>query len=124
MINLWANFLASEKLTPKSVGEEGTQILLTLAEALAKLKVKPCRRPYFFRQVARRAVVEQAINLGIDLPALTTVRGKVAMGRGLLDMWSTVYKERFGSNYGTNAWFELKRRGVVTKLAKENYEST
>jgi len=121
MINKWAHFLAEERLTPKTLGEEGTQILLVLAEALAKTTVAPRRKPFVFRKVARRTIVSVAMDLGIDLPALTTVSGKVAMGRGLLDMWSAVYKDRFGSDYGTNAWFELKRRGVVTKLAKERH---
>jgi hypothetical protein len=120
MINLWANFLSQEKLTPKSIGEEGTQVLLDLTVELANRKVMPSRRPYAARIASRRLIVVAAMDLGIDLMAITKVYdGKVAMGRGLIDVWHQVYAERFGSNYGTASWAELRRRRVVTKLSLE-----
>jgi hypothetical protein len=120
MINLWANFLSQEKLTPKSIGEEGTQVLLDLTIELANRKVMPSRRPYSARIASRRLIVVAAMDLGIDLMAITKVYdGKVAMGRGLIDVWHKVYAERFGSNYGTASWAELRRRRVVTKLSLE-----
>jgi hypothetical protein len=110
MLNQWAKFLAAEKLRPN---EESTLVLLELAEALARTNVKPRRNPYAHRQLARKTIVNVAMDLGIDLPNLGD------MGRGLLDMWVEEYARRFGSAHGTNAWAELKRRTVVTKLAKE-----
>lgn len=120
MLNLWANFLSQEKLTPKSIGEEGTQVLLDLTIELGKRNVLPSRRPYAARIASRRLVVIAAMDLGIDLMAITKVYdGKVAMGRGLIDVWHQVYAERFGSNFGTASWAELRRRRVVTKLSEE-----
>lgn len=119
MLNEWANFLANEKLTSKAVGEEGTLVLLNLATELANRNVMPSRRPYAARLASRRLVVNAAMDLGIDLMALTKYDGKVAMGRGLIDMWHKVYAERFGSNYGTASWAELRRRRVVKKLSEE-----
>lgn len=125
MMNLWANFLACEKLTPKSLGEEGTQVLLDLATELANRAVMPSRRPYRARIATRRLVVNVAMDLGIDLMALTKAYdGKVAMGRGLIDVWHQVYAERFGSNFGTASWAELRRRRVVTKLSEERKHAT
>lgn len=119
VINLWANFLSCERLEPKYVGEEGTEVLLDLAIELGKRGKTPSRRPYIGRIASRRLVVVAAMDLGIDLMALTTNRGKVAMGRGLIDVWHQIYAERFGSNFGTASWAELRRRRVVTKLSEE-----
>jgi hypothetical protein len=110
VINQWAKFLAAEKLRPN---EESTLVLLDLATALAKTDVKPRRSPYVFRQLARKTIVNTAMDLGIDLPALGDI------GRGLLDVWVEEYVRRFGSAEGTNAWHELKRRTIVTNLSKE-----
>lgn len=124
MLNLWANFLSREKLTPKSVGEEGTQVLLDLTIELGKRNVMPSRKPYKARIASRRLVVMAAMDLGIDLMAVTKVYdGKVAMGRGLIDVWHQVYAERFGSNYGTASWAELRRRRIVTKLSLERKQN-
>lgn len=120
MLNLWANFLACEKLRPTALTLEGVQVLLDLTIELAKRKVKPSRRPYAARIASRRLVVNAAMDLGIDLMALVkSYDDKVAMGRGLIDVWHQVYAERFGSNYGTASWAELRRRRVVTKLSQE-----
>jgi hypothetical protein len=80
----------------------------------------PSRRPYAARIASRRLIVVAAMDLGIDLMAITKVYdGKVAMGRGLIDVWHQVYAERFGSNHGTASWAELRRRRVVKKLSLE-----
>lgn len=121
-INRWASFLAHEKLEPKRCDEyNDIFVLIKLTEELAKLGGIPCYRPYRDRLESRRFVVNTAMDLGIDLMAITH-RGKPSIGRGLLDIWEIEYKRRFGSAHGTAAWAELKRRGVVTKLAKENNE--
>jgi hypothetical protein len=110
MVNQWANFLANEKL---KVGGEGTLVLIDLATELAK-RGTPARRPYMARIASRQLIVNTAMDLGIDLPGLWP-----KLGRGLLEVWLDVYTHRYGGIYGTNAWAELKRRGIVTKLVEE-----
>jgi hypothetical protein len=117
MLNLWASFLAAEKLTAKTV--DNFEVLLDLAQELAKRGVVPSRRPYKDRIQSRRLVVNAAMDLGIDLTGLKKQGDKLAMGRGLLDVWKEEYARRFGSAFGTAAWAELKRRAVVTKLAEQ-----
>ncbi len=115
-LKLWASFLAHEKLTAKRVDVES---LLKLAEKLVETGQTPLYRPYPMRIRTRELICTVAMDMGLDLPAFKYF-GKVAMGRGLLDVWERVYVERFGSSYGTNAWAELNRRKVVTKLSKES----
>lgn len=117
-MNVWANFMAHEKLTPDRVGPDNVMILVALAEECAKIK-----RPNFLlghRETldCRRVLVGKAMDMGIDLPAIHH-RGKPAMGRGLLDAWLSEYQLRFGSVVGTSAVKEVKRRGVKTRLSEE-----
>lgn len=118
-IDNWANFLANEKLTATRVGEK-IEKLIDLAEKLAKEHGKPKLRPYLAKIQSRRLVVRAAMDMGFDLPAIR-YRGKVAMGRGLLDVWAEEYKLRYGSAVGTLAELERKRRDIVTKLSRENH---
>lgn len=116
-LNIWAGFLAHEKL--KDLDEPYLLSILGLCEELVERNPEPKPfRSYKDRIECRKLVVNTAMDLGIDLPAMKR-KNKVAMGRGLLDVWMEEYAKRFGSNYGTNAWAELKRRGVSTKLSKE-----
>jgi hypothetical protein len=112
-IDLWANFLANEKMTPKSVGEADTLKLIDLCKKMAETR-GPIIRPYAKKLESRRFVCMTAMDMGIDLPAMNRI------GRGLLDAWNLSYKERHGTNYGTAAIKEAKRRDIVTKLSKRD----
>ena len=57
VIDLWANFLANEKLTPKRVGDKVMQ-LIALCEELAKQR-GPIVRPYAKKLESRRDVKTQ-----------------------------------------------------------------
>lgn len=117
-IDLWAGFLDHEKLGPDRTGVN-VMVLVKLCEELAK----DHSEPYFYRDYKsrlqhRRWLVNKAMDLGIDLPAIKH-KGRVAMGRGLLDIWNEQYQIRYGSNVGTVSRHEVVRRTVVTKLANE-----
>lgn len=116
-IDLWANFLAHEKLYPNQLQDRYVPQLIQLAEALAA-KEKPKLRPYSDRIATRWLLCKTAMDLGIDLPAIMTKGDypRVAMGRGLLDVWNKAYRKRFGSTIGTASALEAKRRDVKTKL--------
>jgi hypothetical protein len=110
--DLWANFLANEKMTPKAVGPENIMILVDFCNRLAVIR-GPRVTPYKLKQESRRFLCQKAMEWGIDLPAMCKI------GRGLLDAWLLVYKELFGGVYGTAAFKEAVRRNVVTRLSKE-----
>lgn len=117
----WANKLSHDKVRMDVVGDADRGKLIELCAELAKRYPNVTCRAHPLH--SRREVCEAAIDLGIDLAAMRSLsrykRGKPVIGRGLLDVWNVVLKERFGSNVGTNAWFEAKRRDIVTKLSKE-----
>lgn len=115
-IDLWANFLANEKLTPQRVPDP--MILVRLCEELAK-DGHPCIKQHKDKLESRRKVVAKAMDLSIDLTAIKC-RAKMAMGRGLLDAWNLEYQRRFGSVVGTSGEHEVKRRGVSTRLSKRS----
>lgn len=119
-IDNWANFLANEKLTADRVGDK-LEKLIDLAEKLAKEHGQPKLRPHPVKIQARRLVVRAAMDMGFDLSAIR-YKGKVAMGRGLLDAWNEEYKLRHGSNVGTLGEWETKRRNIVTKLSRSKHE--
>jgi hypothetical protein len=116
-IDLWANFLANEKLDPKSVDPYRVMDLVRLCEELAKDRL-PMVSPHAAKAESRRLVAGTAMGLGIDLTAIRK-RGqsKPAIGRGLLDAWLEVYRLKYGSAFGTAGEREVKRRGVVSRLA-------
>lgn len=111
---LWMNFLVHEKLDPKNMADGDVHNFLKLTQFLGE-KDRPYFSPYVKRLESRRLICEAAIDLSLDLTAIKR-RGKPLIGRGLLDVWLVVYKERFGSAVGTAGWSEVKRRTVVTKL--------
>lgn len=115
-VDKWAQFLVNEKLTPARVGER----LLHLVQLCERLSEggPPYLRMHKDKLDSRRRVVVAAMDLGLDLAAIR-YRGKVAMGRGLLDVWNVEYSRRFGSNVGTASAREVKRRDIVTKLSKK-----
>jgi hypothetical protein len=118
MIDKWANFLANEKLRPASVGEHWTMELVRLCEALAA-KRGPKVTPYAERLASRRLVVDTAMDLGIDLPAIRGRTGRLVISRSLLDAWNLAYRERHGSILGTASAREAKRRDIKTRLCRE-----
>jgi hypothetical protein len=118
MIDKWANFLANEKLRPASVGEQWTMELVRLCEALAA-KRGPRVRPYLEKLASRRLVVDTAMDLGIDLPAIRGRTGRLVISRSLLDAWNLAYRERHGSTVGTASAREAKRRDIKTRLCRE-----
>jgi hypothetical protein len=118
LINLWASFLADHKLQPADVEEHWVLELIRLAEELCK-RGEPRYSPYADRLKARELVCVAAMDLGIDLPAIKSRKGKTAMGRGLLDAWNIAYKKRHGSIVGTASAKEAKRRDIKTKLNAE-----
>jgi hypothetical protein len=115
----WANFLLNEKLEPKNLpDEQDTLDLIDLAEACGKER-SPSIREHKLKLESREFLVAKAMDLGIDLPAMKNKRGRVAMGRGLLNAWNKVYAKKYGSTVGTASAFEARRRDVKTKLCNE-----
>jgi hypothetical protein len=128
--NKWASFLSFDKLdagklsNPKHVLQ-----LVELCNKLAEIRA-PSYASHAEKMKCRALVCTTAFDLGIDLMAMK--RGKygggtkVAMGRGLLDVWNAEYAKRFGSIVGTAGAAEITRRTVVTRLSaqmkKEKYE--
>lgn len=111
VIDLWANFLANEKLTPQRVDDP--MLLVRLCEELAK-RARPKIRPYTDKLKSRALVAVTAIDLGIDLAGLKH-DGRMAMARSLLDIWNVEYAMKFGSAYGTAGWREDRRRKAKRK---------
>jgi hypothetical protein len=116
VINIWANFLMNEKLSPERVGEENIEVLIYLCEKLAE-KSRPNISCYQKKIETRRLVVNTAMDLGLDLPAITH-NGKMAMARSLIDIWNEEYCKRFGSNIGTSTWKEVIRRNIKSNETK------
>lgn len=117
-INLWASFLANEKLDPKFLAPADTLILLDLAAKLALIQT-PRVRPYKARCDCRKLVCQVAMDNGIDLTAIK-IRGKMAMARSLLDAWNTEYQARFGTIEGTSGAREDVRRRIKMSLSKDS----
>ena len=113
-INIWANFFKHEKLIGRVAN---TMELVTLAQELVNRNQLPVWKPYIKRIEARRQLVNAAMDLGIDLAVYR-------VGRGLLDIWNEEYAKRYASTVGTPGWKEDKRSTVVTKLSKDNYDTT
>ncbi len=111
VIDKWIAFFTHEKLKVLDSFD-----LVKLVKDLAE-KGTPKYRPYKSRLETRRLIVNRAMDLGIDL-------SKHRMGRGLLDMWNEVYKERFGSTFGTVAEREVKRREIKRRLARERQDNS
>lgn len=107
---LWINFLDNEKLSADRVDPQSQPRLLALAEELAK-KRRPKIKPYAQKLISRRVVVETAMDMSFDLTGIKH-KGKPAISRSLLDAWNIVYKERFGTTFGTAAEKEVKRRDI------------
>lgn len=63
-LDLWADFLAHEKMTPARVGDD-LMTLVELAEVLAKSGPPAWTRSYQHRLEARRRVVVAAIEMGL-----------------------------------------------------------
>lgn len=118
---VWANFLFNEKLTQDILEQMGVSKLIDFFRAL-EAKGRPDIRSHTHKMAARRLLVNTAMECEIDLTKLKKFGGKVAMGRGLLDVWNEEYKKRFGGNIGTDGVYEAKRRNVVTKLSNQRAE--
>jgi hypothetical protein len=120
-IKVWGNFLVHEKLDPANMTPNDVVKIVQLCEVLAVKEPMPrIWKSYKERLLARRLVCSTAMDLAHDLSGIKhKSKGKPLMGRGLLDIWTVVYAERFGSNVGTNGWFETKRRNVKTKIGQD-----
>jgi len=124
LAQLWGAFLCHEKLDPVNVNDSDVVKIIDLTTALVEYSKasddKFCPyRSYTDRLYHRRVVCYIAMDMGMDLLEIKSKwTGKKIIGRGLLDMWNTLYGERFGSTVGTSGEHEVKRRGVSTKLAK------
>lgn len=126
VIDLWANFLFNEKLDPNQLDPKDTLRLLELCQRLAQIR-PPKINPHKSKLESRALVCETAIDMGFDLMTIKRLKNgvsKVAMGRGLLDVWNEVYKKRFGSTLGTSGESEVTRRKIVTNLLKDIKPST
>lgn len=108
----WENFLENEKLYADRLDGDIDRLVL-LCEKLASIR-PPKIKPHKAKLESRRLVAETAIDMGFDLTQLK-YKGRPAMGRGLLDVWNVVYKERFGTNYGTSGAKEVIRRNIKLK---------
>jgi|2_EtaG_2_1085320.scaffolds.fasta_scaffold00029_58 hypothetical protein len=112
MIDKWANFLMNEKLEPKRMpNKQDVLLIIRLCEELARIR-GPKIRPHKLKLESRRFVCDTAIKLGIDLSSIKSKKGKMLMGRGLLDAWMLAYKENFDSTFGTVAEKETIRRNI------------
>lgn len=120
----WSNMLRFDKLAIDAVGDDDVAKLVEVCNLLTT------RHPdvklgqgHKHRQWLRKEVCTAAIDLGIDLVSIRSLSryksGKPLIGRGLLDVWTAVLAERFGSAVGTNAWMEQRRRDVKTRMAKD-----
>lgn len=121
--NKWASFLSFDKLDAgKLVNNKHVLQLMELCQKLAAIR-EPSYKSHAEKMVCRRLVCTTAFDLGIDLMAMKRGKygggSKVAMGRGLLDVWNEEYKKRFGSILGTSGAAEITRRTVVTKLSEQ-----
>ena len=105
LIDKWGNFLSGHKLTPQRAEP---MVLVKLCELLAATGQAP-KWDYKERLQCRRLVCLTAMENGIDLGGMRH-QGKLAMARGLLDVWNQVYQEKYGSNYGTTGQKEASRR--------------
>lgn len=118
----WASKLRHDKLTMDRVSDADRAKLIEVCALLAERYPNVTCRVHPLH--SRKEVCAAAIDLGVDLAAIKCQgryrHGKPLIGRGLLDVWLVVLKERFGSATGTNAWFEQKRRDIKTKLSKED----
>src|SRR5687768_10406601 len=117
-INLWASFLAKHKLTIQRVDQ--FDLLLKLCEILAT-KGKPRVQPYKAELETRKLLCLTAMDNSIDLTQLT-YKGRLAMSRGLLDMWNKTYAEKYGSSFGTVGDREVKRRNIKIQLGKKQVD--
>lgn len=118
--DLWMSFLANEKLTIKVLEENSPELYLgvqNLVNTLTCAGATPKVRPHSAKLITRWTLVRTAMQLGLDLPAIKH-KGKIAMGRGLLDAWNQEYEKLFGATYGTAGAKEVKRRNIKTKLAE------
>lgn len=118
-INLWANFLANEKLTPQSIGEVNTLIIMELCQKMATVR-RPNIKMHKDKIESRRFVINTAMDMNIDLMSIKKKNGKPAMGRGLLDIWNEEYEKRFGSKLGTLGEAEDIRRKIITKNSQDS----
>lgn len=119
---VWLNFLRHEKLDPERTDPKSAERLKELATRLGA--GGGCKTflgyGYADRIKCRRIVCETAIDMGFDLMSVKHKgKPKPLIGRGLLDVWNVVYKERFGGVIGTGGWFEDKRRKVSSTYKQE-----
>lgn len=115
----WANFLANEKLVPRSMDPVWVLRLIALCERMALVR-PPAISPYKAKLEAREFVCLTAMEMGLDLTAVRhRATGKVLMARSLLDAWNKAYHKKFGGTAGTAGVAEATRRNIVTKLCKE-----
>lgn len=117
-MDCWANFLMNEKLDPQSLHEDDVHNLIILAEEAGKIR-RPKINMHKDKLESREFLCLMAFDLRIDLTAIKNKRGKIVMGRGLLDAWNKAYQKRFGSTVGTASAYEAKRRDVKTILSQE-----
>lgn len=120
---VWAGRLAHDKMEMDKVNDQDRAKLIELVAELAKRHPEAQGQSHVHTLHFRKLVAETAMDLGIDLLAIKSMsrfkRGKPIIGRGLLDVWNEVLKQRFGSAVGTNAWREDKRRKIVTDMSKD-----
>lgn len=118
---VWANFLLNEKLTQEILEQMGVSKLIDFFRAL-EAKGRPDIRSHTHEVATQRLLVKTTMECQIDLTRLKKFGGKVAMGRGLLDVWNEEYKKCFGGNIGTDGVHEAKCRNVITKLSNQRTE--
>lgn len=126
-IDKWANFLANEHLDPNSLTRADIDTVLRLCQRLSLnggpyegVKGSPMHKHTI---EARRKVCHACFDLLIDLTKIKRRKGpkgglKVAMGRGLLDVWNEEYTKRYGGNVGTPGVYESTRRNIVTRMSQ------
>lgn len=115
-INKWANFLMNDKLSPAGLKDDDVLVILDLCAKLAQIR-PPKIQMHKDKIESRRLVCVTAMEAGYDLAGIKR-HGKMAMGRGLLDVWNEEYKKKFGTIFGTLGEQEVIRRGVSTENIK------
>lgn len=119
-IVVWGNFLVHEKLDPVVLEDRDVELVIILITELAVRFPNPKPfKAYNARLICRDQVCNTAMDLGIDLTGMKNRKGKQAIGRGLLDSWVKEYGKRYGGTVGTVGDTEIKRREIVSRLAKQ-----
>lgn len=117
-LSRWFNALAIDRMALERIASANDrERVVKVAERLAAEGV-PTFMSYVGRMDNRRKICQAAFAVGVDLTKVKDGRGRVMMGRGLLDVWLREYALWFGGAEGTMAARETVRRNVVRRMSQ------